>query len=226
MALHTYAEPLTPVHRSLSQRVKRHGALEEIAATLHQRYSLPHPVEIRFDTCDAVNAYYSPRDKNITFCYELLEFLADIFVPDGQWTEEQRANVFGAVQFIMMHEVGHALVDVLDLPITGREEDVADQLAVYVLIRGGDKGAQAALAGVSALQPSSRDFDDTQLADEHSLGPVRLYNVMCWIYGSDPAKYSRLVTGGSLPEERAVRCPGEWDRMAKAWQRLLAPYRP
>ncbi len=224
--LYTYAEPLTPVHRSLSQRVKRHGALEEIAATLHQRYSLPHPVEIRFDTCDAVNAYYSPRDTNITFCYELLEFLADIFVPDGQWTEEQRANVFGAVQFIMMHEVGHALVDVLDLPITGREEDVADQLAVYVLIRGGDKGAQAALAGVSALQPSSRDFDDTQLADEHSLGPVRLYNVMCWIYGSDPAKYSRLVTGGSLPEERAVRCPGEWDRMAKAWQRLLAPYRP
>ena len=124
----------------------------------------------------------------------------------------------------MMHEVGHALVDVLDLPITGREEDVADQLAVYVLVRGGEKGAQAAVAGVSALQPSSNEFDATALADEHSLGPVRLYNVMCWIYGSDPVKYSQLVEGGSLPEERAVRCPGEWDRMAKAWQRLLAPY--
>ncbi len=126
----------------------------------------------------------------------------------------------------MMHEVGHALVDVLDLPVTGREEDVADQLAVYVLIRGGEKGAQAAVAGVSALQPSTNSFDDTDFADEHSLGPVRLYNVMCWIYGSDPAKYSYLLDGGSLPEERAVRCPGEWDRMAKAWQRLLAPYRP
>ena len=98
--------------------------------------------------------------------------------------------------------------------------------AVYVLIRGGDKGTQAAVAGVSALQPSSTSFDDTQLADEHSLGPVRLYNVMCWIYGSVPVKYSQLVDGGSLPEERAVRCAGEWDRMAKAWQRLLAAYRP
>ncbi len=57
-------------------------------------------------------------------------------------------------------------------------------------------------------------------------GPVRLYNVMCWIYGSDPIKYSQLVGGGSLPENRAVRCPGEWDRMAKAWQRLPAEYRP
>lgn len=224
--LYEYAEPLTPIHRSLSQRVKQYGALEGIATALQQRYVLPRPVEIRFDTCEMVNAFYNPRETNITFCYELLEFLGDVFVSDGQWTEEQRANVFGAVEFIMMHEVGHALVDVLDLPITGREEDVADQLAVYVLVRGGDKGAQAALAGVSALQPSSASFDETQLADEHSLGPVRLYNVMCWIYGSDPAKYGGLVSDGLLPEERAVRCPGEWDRMAKAWQRLLASYRP
>jgi len=223
--LYSYAEASTPVHRSLSQRVKQHGALEEIAAALHQRYALPRPVEIRFATCETVNAFYNPRDSNITFCYELLSLLADVFVTDGQWTEEQRANVFGAVEFIMMHEVGHALVDVLDLPITGREEDVADQLAVYVLVRAGDKGAQAAVAGVSALQPSSTSFDATALADEHSLGPVRLYNVMCWIYGSDPVKYSQIVDGGSLPRERAVRCPGEWNRMAKAWQRLLAPYR-
>ena len=224
--LYEYVEPFTPVHRSLSQRVKRYGALEEIASALHQRFVLPRPVGIRFDTCETINAFYSPRDTRITFCYELLEFLAQIFVPDGQWTEEQRSDVFGAVQFIMMHEVGHALVDVLDLPITGREEDVADQLAVYVLVRESDKGAQAAVAGVSALQPSSNEFDETQLADEHSLGPVRLYNVLCWIYGSDPGKYAGLVAEGALPEARAVRCPGEWDRMAKAWQRLLAAYRP
>jgi hypothetical protein len=224
--LYRYAEPMTTAHRSLSQRVKQAGALEEIAATLQQRYNLPRPVEIKFDSCDMINAFYSPRDTNITFCYELLEFLAGVFVPDGAWTDEQRANVFGAVQFIMMHEVGHALVDVLDLPITGREEDVADQLAVYVMVRDSDKGAQGAVAGVSALQPSSTEFDATQMADEHSLGPVRLYNVMCWIYGSDPDKYANIVTSGSLPQDRAVRCPGEWDRMAKAWQRLLSSYRP
>lgn len=224
--LYRYEEAITSAHRSLSQRVKQAAALEEITAALQQRYTLPRPVQISFDSCDMINAFYSPRDTQITFCYELLEFLAGIFVPDGAWTEEQRANVFGAVQFIMMHEVGHALVDVLDLPITGREEDVADQLAVYVMVRDSEKGAQGAYAGVSALQPSSNQFDETQLADEHSLGPVRLYNVMCWIYGSDPTKYSNIVTSGSLPQDRAVRCPGEWDRMSKAWQRLLASYRP
>lgn len=224
--LYRYVDPISSTHRSLSQRVKQAATLEETTAALQRRYTLPRPVEITFDSCDMINAFYSPRDTKITFCYELLEFLAGIFVPDGAWTEEQRSNVFGAVQFIMMHEVGHALVDVLDLPITGREEDVADQLAVYVMVRDSEKGAQGAAAGVSALQPSSTDFDETQLADEHSLGPVRLYNVMCWIYGSDPMKYSSIVSSGTLPQERAVRCPGEWDRMAKAWQRLLSSYRP
>lgn len=218
-----YVEPSSASHRSLSQRVKQAGTLEQMSSALQSRYEIPRPIAISFDTCDMINAYYNPNTTEIVFCYELVELLANIFVRDGAWTDEQRSNVFGAIQFVMMHEVGHALVDVLDLPITGREEDVADQLAVYSLIRGYEKGAQAAYAGVSALQePSSNEFDDTALADEHSLGPQRLFNVLCWIYGSDPQKYSQIVTGGMLPESRAVRCPGEWDRMAKAWQRLLA----
>lgn len=218
-----YVEPPAQ-YRPLSQRVKQAGALEEIAGALQARYRIPRPIAISFDTCDMINAYYNPNTTEIVFCYELVELLQQIFVADGAWNEEQRSNVFGAIQFVMMHEVGHALVDVLDLPITGREEDVADQLAVYSLIRNHEKGAQAAFAGVSALQPASNEFSDTQLADEHSLGPQRLYNVLCWIYGSDPNKYSQIVSGGMLPEARAVRCPGEWDQMAKAWQRLLAAY--
>lgn len=31
--------------------------------------------------------------------------------------------------FIFLREVGHAMIDVLDLPIVGQEEDAADQLA-------------------------------------------------------------------------------------------------
>ena len=52
------------------------------------------------------------------------------------------------------------------------------------------------MAGVSALHSQASTL----------WRPVRLYNVMCWIYGSDPIKYSQLV-GGRLSEDRAVRCP-------------------
>jgi hypothetical protein len=171
-----------------------------------------------------INAFFNPNDDSITFCWELLALLEEVFAPDGNWTQEVQDQISGAIWFIMMHEVGHALVAVLDLPITGREEDVADQLAVVTLMEAGDKGAQAAYAGTLAIQPATTAFESYEFADEHSLGPVRMFNVLCWIYGSDPVKYEPIVTDGHLPEERAVRCAAEWDRMSKSWQRILQPH--
>jgi hypothetical protein len=220
--LYTYATASDPRFRPLEQRLKQSGMLESIVENLNTRFPLPRNVGIRSDQCGEVNAFYSGRDGMVTFCYELLQHLANVFAPDGAWTTEQREAVDGAATFILMHEVGHALVDVLDLPITGREEDAVDQLAAMMLINTGDKGATAALNGVRAIQPGQNAvYDNSDFADEHSLGPQRLFNIACWIYGSDPRKYGAMVSGGGLPAARARRCPGEYERLSKAWMRLL-----
>jgi hypothetical protein len=219
-----YLETTNTSWRSIGNRVKQQGVLEEVSDALNNRFQMPKNIPIKLTECDEVNAFYSPGEGSISFCYEMLAYLANAFVRDGVWTQEQQEDVLGAVRFILMHEIGHALVDLLDLPVTGREEDVADQLAVVMLVEGGEKGANAALAGASALQPASTSFDDTDFADEHSLGPVRLFNVACWIYGSEPRKYQWMVAQNVLPEDQAVRCPSEFERMSKAWYRLLAPH--
>ncbi|MBM4183559.1 MAG: hypothetical protein FJ207_04950 [Gemmatimonadetes bacterium] len=220
----TYVDSPNAEFRPLTQRAKQWGVLETIAGDMAARYLLPRDIDLAFDECGMINAFYNPNETSITFCYELLALLQDVFVPDGNWTQEDQDEVSGAIWFIMMHEVGHALVDVLDLPITGREEDVADQLAVVTLMEAGEKGVQAAYSGTLAIQLATNQFEQLEFADEHSLGPVRLFNVLCWIFGSDPTKYSPIVTDGHLPEDRAVRCPGEWDRMSKSWQRILQPH--
>jgi hypothetical protein len=227
--LYAFTEATTPTLRTLGQRIKQTGTMERFTEALNSNSNLPalpRSVGLRMSQCGNVNAFYSPRQGAVTMCYELLEHLARIFVPDGQWTAAQVEAVDGAVNFIMYHEVGHALVDVMDLPITGREEDAVDQLATYLLVGSGEKGAQAAFNGVLAVQPGENAvFDNSDFADEHSLGPVRLYNIACWVYGSDPAKYSRIVSGGMLPQARAQRCPGEYQRMSKSWERLLSANR-
>ena len=210
-----------PALRPAAQRMKESQAFENLVVGLNDRFTLPRPLTIAGEKCGVENAYYSSSDEGIIFCYELYEMLGNIFVPDGQWTVEQREAVDGAVNFILMHEVGHAFVDLYDLPITGREEDAVDQLATMVLVDGGDKGAMAALNGVMALQPAENEFDQTDFADEHSLGPVRMFNVMCWIFGSNPDKYGGLVEGGMLPPDRAVGCPSEYEQLSKSWQQLL-----
>ena len=62
------------------------------------------------------------------------------------------------------------------------------------------------------------------MADVHSLDQQRVYNLECWIYGSDPEANGDLVTDGQLPEDRANGCADEWQQLDKAWSTLLDPY--
>ena len=107
-----------------------------------------------------------------------------------------------ALTFYTLHEVGHALIDILALPITGREEDVADQMATFLLI-GGKEGmildaAESFYTDLSTIQVADLPFEDV-----HSLDPQRFFNILCWTYGSDTKNYQYLVDDQLLPTDRA-----------------------
>ena len=50
---------------------------------------------------------------------------------------------------VFLHEVGHAVFDYLDVPNTGREEDVADQFAAYLLLQFAKSDARRLILGVA-----------------------------------------------------------------------------
>jgi hypothetical protein len=64
----------------------------------------------------------------------------------------------------------------------------------------------------------------TPFWDEHAFDAQRFYNIMCLIYGSNPQKYASFIGSGQLPIERAGRCPEEYSKISRAWNRLLQPY--
>jgi hypothetical protein len=143
-----------------------------------------------------------------------------------QNTNDPAGLLSGTFVFLTLHEVGHALVHVLALPITGREEDAADQFATVALLESGGEGEQAAVSAAVwfALNARGRRVSTLHYADEHSLDAQRFYNILCWIYGADPARQASLVQQGYLPHERARRCPSEHQQMARSWDLLLAPH--
>lgn len=198
--------------------------LEGYATFLNGWISLPGRIVLTFAACGRADAFYEPETRTVTMCHELLATFADVF---GEMPEAERDQVvLGATDFIFYHEVGHALIDMLDLPTLGREEDAADQLAVYILTGGTDEGEQAAIDGAVALYRLEEEMDEGAVADEHSLGPQRFYNIACWVYGQNPEKYANLLlrSGGVLPDARAERCPGEYAQLEASWDRLLEPH--
>ena len=55
----------------------------------------------------------------------------------------------GAMVVFFFHELGHCLIDVWDLPTTGREEDAVDQLAMFVLLDGTPEGEGMVLSAAT-----------------------------------------------------------------------------
>lgn len=199
---------------------RRARFLEQLADYLNAWVGLPRDVTLQMDACGEANAFYDEETRSVILCYELVEELDGAFAAEP----DPAQAVDDALVFTTLHEVGHALVHVLDLPVTGREEDAVDQLAAVMLIDGGEDGGQAAVTGVQGLAGEDHELDDLALAGEHALASQRVYSVLCLVYGSNPDGYADWV-GDVLPAERADRCPVEYERAAGSWDRLLEPYR-
>ena len=196
--------------------------LESYAEWVNSWIRLPAPVTLRFAECGRANAFYRGRERAIVLCLEMLDYMGARFTgsisPDAVGPA-----VDGAARFILSHELGHALIHLLDLPALGGQEDAADQLAAFVMLDGTEDGRAAALHWVVSLG-DEYVHDVTRLAGEHSLNGQRRYNLLCWMYGQDPMRNVRLISEGHLPAARAERCGYEYQRMNRDWNRLLGPH--
>jgi hypothetical protein len=218
----------TPRYVEIDKQVKDEKLLEKAAAKLNQALVLPRNITLRTQDCNQVNAFYDPNDSSVTMCYELMEHFYKTFRGAGDGESVAYDKMFDAVRFVFLHEIGHALIDTYKLPVTGNEEDSADRLSSYVNLKElGEDGVKAVFAAADAfnIEARIRTSGQRDLADEHLLQEQRFYNSLCMIYGSNMTKYSKIVTEGYLPKERAVRCPSEYQRTVEAWTNLLAPWR-
>lgn len=203
-----------------------HDILKEIADPLNEFIALPFDVYLNFDECGEPNAFYSPSTKEITMCYEFLDLFEQTFKKISKNQVEIDDMTGGTAAFFFFHELGHCLIDVWDLPATGREEDAVDQLAMIILLDGTPEGQQMVISGALFFKLVSEGEKNAELAfwDEHSLDQQRFYNTLCLVYGSDPVKNKGMIGKNGLPAERAQGCTDEFKRADRAWQRLLTPY--
>ncbi|MFJ6761022.1 MULTISPECIES: DUF4344 domain-containing metallopeptidase [unclassified Streptomyces] len=232
----------TAQDRRIQRFLQDNEVLERIAGFVNDRIALSYDVPVIAKSCGGANASWDPQARDITYCYELVEETRPIFqeqaAREGSGSPAERAaavddDIIGFSNGVLLHELGHGLVDMYDLPITGKEEDAVDQLATLLLATGGERHidyAVSTLNTLGALADAQEAGDLSGLfSDEHSLSAQRFYNEICWLYGSDPEAFRSVVIAvgnpdGVLPELRAEGCRHEYEQIKKSWSRLLEPY--
>jgi hypothetical protein len=201
-------------------------AIAALIADLNNKVALPFDIFVSWSDCDEPDAYYDPETHKLVICHQLIDEYYDLFALKVKDKTKLDDAVRGATAATFFHELGHALIDAWKLPITGKEEDAADQLSTVVLINRTDAGERMALDGALSfkLYADLNKGEKKIYWDEHSLDEQRFYDTICMLYGHNPKKYEYLIKDGTLPEERAANCQPDYERIERSWRTLLAPY--
>lgn len=136
--------------------------------------------------CGTVNAAYYPPARTLIVCKELL-----LVTPKP------------ALRFIVAHEMAHAIIHQLDIPVPGSEEAAADEMAAVALLTDGDR--EAVLAAALWMEGKGGDED---VWDAHQSDRKRAAVLMCLEDGSEDSPM--------LPE-----CQAQLAHAAYVWRRLI-----
>jgi Putative metallopeptidase len=237
-------DTIRPEHRDAMKNIMDSGVFERMADRLTKAVTLPHdlqviitdnvPKGIDVPTTDLDGrrsfwpAAFSKQTHDV-----LAKFLPEIvhdkgapkMIPQEYFTADA-LNVWGN-QFILGHELGHALIHQLNLPLTGLEEDSADAFAIFFTVNDKDTGQNAALGAAvlfDALGSKAPNLTIEDFSSDHAVILQRVYNFLCSAFGSNPHGLHSLVGDGYIPEPRAMLCGKEWAQLNYGWWTVLEPY--
>jgi hypothetical protein len=202
--------------------LERHNAIHKVGwltSVLIDLRRVNVPVVVQ--ECGDQNAFYMPKKQKILICYE---FMALIHELAGSPRDVLDDDVTYMLAFTTLHEIGHALIDLMNVQVTPRdEEERADQFAYLILTNYNDPElARRVMHAPTSFfvhldDIENHDNDDTE---EHGRSVDRATNAICLLWGRqhDPVLAERM-TG-----DRGARCDAYTTEVLATWNRWLAPY--
>jgi Putative metallopeptidase len=220
-----YIDPRLRKSQASLDRLRKREVLEELSMFLSP-LRLPRVLRVRTKSCGAVNAYYVPAEWAINLCYEYYENLETI-APQGTSSHGYTRDevIVGGFVDAIFHELGHALFDMLNIPVYGREEDAADQLSAFLMLQLGKDVARVTIKGAAYTYLVSKNpRTRTEFSDEHGAPAQRFFNYMCLAYGGEPESFREYVDRGVLPKARADGCQREYLQVRRAFAKTIYPH--
>jgi hypothetical protein len=149
-------------------------------------------------------------------------------------TPEDRENavqfVVGNMLFVFLHELAHAAIADLGLPVLGREEDAADEFAILRMLWHGTSLTHRVLTDATkgwffSARRDRKEREPLAFYDEHSLDQQRAYHIVCLMVGNNPNDMVDLANEMKLPDDRRESCKREFERASSSWHKVLQPHR-
>ena len=224
----------------LQERLRARGMLEQYSQFLSP-LRLRQDLTVWTEQCGLANAWFDPSKRKITLCYEYLTEIEDEVAKPaaelpGPLTNRPgvglmpgftRAEVIiGAMVGVLLHETGHAIFNIQEIPRLGREEDAADGVSGLIMLQFGKSVALTMIKGrINNYyhRHNKYGFDPRAMSDVHSMDIQRLYNYLCLAYGSEHRAAFQALADKYLPAVRRPNCEIEYKQAKRAFDKTIMP---
>jgi putative metallopeptidase DUF4344 len=232
----TYRDP-TAKYTAVMANMKKEQLLERLSRFLAP-LRFPHLLHLIAEECDvkmSTSPHYNSVRRAIVICYQFEDLIAR-FAPaaDAKSAEglTRHEVMNGTLWGVVLHEAGHALFDMLEVPVFGAEEDAADQMAIFLaLLNAQSKDVARAMIGGfahfwKAYAESTKEHWAQWKAytDTHGSDIQRYRNSVCLAYGADSATFKEFIDKAELSPERIANCRNEYAQVQWAFGKTIAPF--
>jgi hypothetical protein len=218
-------QKFAPIYQALAKR-RVLERLQEFLSPLR----LPKVQVVRVAQCGTDKVRYQSGGP-VTICFELVQKIINIATENAADQHEWERITYGTFVEAALHNLAYAVVDQLDVPVWGREDDAADRMAALIMMQFGDEVASMTIKGTAKFfEYSNQTWTGADFASVLSPEAQRFYNYLCIAFGGDPITFGYLVSktlplGPSLlPIDRARGCSREYEQVRHAFDQRIMPY--
>lgn len=222
--------PATTPETELIRKALMEAGFPAMAERVNEKLILPKNLVVLFQNKDG--PLYDRAQNVIFFSYDFVQETQESLLKHGICATEEEA-LQAAIQtaaFVFVHELTHALIQNLDLPVLAPEEDIADGLASVAAGTIMER-PELALSTANSLKvlEKSDSPNESQYWSLHALDKQRFYRIVSLAYGSHPERVGPMIKERNLvPEEwwttRAPSCVEEYKRLRNSWHQVLEPH--
>jgi hypothetical protein len=230
-----YQPPKDPGQQKVYDTVKQRHMLEMVRKVFSPFLLGDINLNIRTVSCGVSNAWYQRVDNvpTVSICYEYLEEIWQSMPEETKEVmgETMKDAVCGQLFFAVAHELGHAMFDIFDVPVFGRQEDAADEFATFIMLQfGGEQALQLIDGAAYGYHAYIKDLSTkpqvtlplAAFSSDHGAPEERYFNLICIAYGYD----ERLFMGAmdKIPASRARKCKFEYEDLKYAFHTVFWPH--